>query len=227
MKFFRIFAMLLACLFGSSAWAATIDRMNTATFGHYTENYVPGSNFMVFSAADSYQLSDGTTWQAGAGWHPNAWSSLDSVTRDGSTITYQFDAPANGILFTNTDYSFGDHSAQGTLASPSFLQLVATEGSTTGVIKGYAQITANEATWYGEPRFNYYSAPVGSFVYFEQTFSLYNTTFTTDLFNRAFTYNERGYVDFAAPVPEPSTMALMALGTFAVGVARRRRKQAA
>jgi hypothetical protein len=225
MKSFRILAMLLTGIAGGSAWSATIDRMEIENYAtYYHGQYGWYSDFMVFGHASSYLLSDGSSWASGAGWHPSATASLDSVTQQGSAITYRFDAPANGILFTNTDYSFGDHSSQGTLASPSFLELVATEGGTTGVIKGYAQITSNDMTWYGEPRFNFYSAPVGSFVYFEQNFTLQNTTFTTDLFTRGFTYTDRGHVDFtASPIPEPSTMVLMALGTVAIGAVRRRR----
>lgn len=202
--------LALSCL-GSEA--ATIDRMNTATFGHYAEEF-NGGEFMIFSQADNYQLNNGTSWKSGAGWHPATYVTFAGVTTSGSSITYAFNAPTSGLLFTNTDYDRGDHSAQGELGLPDSLSIVATLGGNTGVISGYAQIISNNITEYGEPRFNYYSAPVGSKVYFEQHFSLLDTTFTADLFSRTFIYNETGFVDFThtAPVPEPSTSALSLLG---------------
>ncbi|MET3135015.1 hypothetical protein AAKU55_005318 [Oxalobacteraceae bacterium GrIS 1.11] len=80
-------------------------------------------------------------------------------------------------------------------------------------------------TWYGEPRFNFYSAKVGQSVYFETKVSLNNTTFTQDLFSHSFAYNETGYVDFThvMAVPEPSTGAMMLFGIIAIGLVRRRK----
>jgi hypothetical protein len=192
--------------------------MNTATFGHYSQTYQPGGTFMVFSQADSYNLSDGTSWDSGAGWHPDTISTLAYVSATEDSITYLFNAPPSGLLFRNTDYDSGDHSAQGELGLPATLSIVASPGSSTGVMRGYTKVVSNQETWYGQPKFNYYSASVGSYVYFEQTFSLNESTFTPDLFKTSFDYNQTGFVDFTRtlPVPEPTTAALMLIGLAAL-----------
>lgn len=105
-----------------SVSAVTIDRMYTATFGHYSQSYTAGGQFMLFSSADYYQLSDGSTWDSGAGSHPATYSTLSAVSVDGNQITYTFDAPASGLLFRNTDYNAGSHSAQGELGLPGAAQ---------------------------------------------------------------------------------------------------------
>lgn len=203
---------LITCL--QTASATTIDRMNTATFGHYTQDYQPGGIFMVFSQADSYLLSDGTSWDSGAGSHADAYSTLASVTTSGSVITYAFNTPTSGVLFRNTDFDSGDHSAQGELGLPSSLTITANVGQSFGIMRGYTEIISNDETWYGQPRFNFYSAPVGSRVYFEQTYTLPYDTFTADLFSNTFLYDESGYVDFTKvqPVPEPGTILLLFTG---------------
>lgn len=218
-------ALALTC---TLTQAATIDRMNTATFGGYSQSFMAGSEFMVFGQASNYELNDGTTWTSGAGWHPTTYSTLSGVTTNGASVTYTFNTPASGLLFQNTDYDSGDHSAQGELGAPASLTIVAPLGGTTGVMSGYTKIVSNTETWYGQPKFNYYSAPVGSYVYFEQRFSLTDTTFTADLFNRNFNYNEEGFVDFThtQSVPEPSTAVLSLLGLLVVGKVNRSKKAA-
>lgn len=201
------------------AQGATIDQMYTATFGHYSQTYDAGGQFMVFSQADHYVLNDQSTWESGAGWHPDAYASLASVRVEGSLVVYSFAPTDSGLLFQNTDYDSGDHSAQGQLGLPTRLEITATLGSRTGTLSGYTQIISNDETWYGQPRFNYYSAQVGEYVSFRQTYTLDDAFFTTTLFDGSFVYNESGVVDFTdvMSVPEPVTTGLLVTGLAIVG----------
>jgi hypothetical protein len=192
----RLLGALALVAAAAAAQAATIDKMFTATFGHYSQQYQPGGTFMVFSQADRYQLDDGSTWDSGAGWHPDTQVMLKSIESDGAKVRYTFEAPEGGILFQNTDYDSGDHSAQGVLGAPKKLVLVAKIGSTKGKLSGYTKIISNDETWYGQPRFNFYSAAVGDRVYFRQDVVLLGASFTPELFNGAFQYNLTGVVDF-------------------------------
>lgn len=160
-----LLVILMICTI-SPAYALTIDQMYTATFNHYNQIYDPTGyasqqSFMIFSQADYYVLNDGTNWDSGAGWHPDTYSTIQSVEVIGSSIIYNFYNPLNDILFQNTDYDSGDHSAQGALGVSSLLRIIADVGTNTGTMSGYAEILSNDETWYGEPKFNYYSANVG------------------------------------------------------------------
>ncbi|WP_374565085.1 hypothetical protein [Ideonella sp.] len=198
MKFFnRLFALLAFAIASAGAHAATIDKMFTATIGHYEQDHQVGQPFMIFPKADYYLLSDGTTWDSGAGSHSTTYASLKKVVIDGDYIRYVFDRPEGGILFQNTDYDSGEHSAQGVLGAPKAIVLVAKAGSTQGIFKGYTTVISNDETWYGQPRFNFYSAAVGEKVYFKQNFVLLNgAVFTPTLFDTNFTYNVFGLVNF-------------------------------
>ena len=72
-----------------SVSGATIDRMYTATFGLYSQSYTPDGNFMPFSPADYYQLSDGSTWDSGAGSHTATSSMMSGVSVIGNQITIE------------------------------------------------------------------------------------------------------------------------------------------
>jgi outer membrane protein assembly factor BamB len=84
----------------------------------------------------------------------------------------------------------------------------ATAGSSTAVMRGLTRIIANDATWYGEPRFNFYSSIVGSVVPFEQTYTIEGQTWAPDTFTRSFSYSNTGQVDFAHPVSVPRAVEL-------------------
>jgi hypothetical protein len=204
----------------------TIDRMVTGTFGNYIQSYAPGGTFMVFGQADHYVLNDGSSWESGAGSHPTVHSMLDVVERTDGYLEYTFQATADNILYQGTDYSFGDHSAQGVLGATGPLTIVAKRGATTGLMSGWVEIVSNDATWYDT--FNHYSAAVGQRVYFETTFTLEGARFTRRLFKQAFDYNLNGYVDFTqvqSPVPEPAAYALfLAGGALLLGLRRARRQ---
>lgn len=218
-------ALLAAAASAQAARPETIDRMVTGTFGGYTQTYTAGGTFMVFPVADYYVLDDGSSWDSGAGVQYSLNGRVEVVERSDGLLRYTFEAPADGVLYSGTDYSFGDHSAQGVLGVTGDLVLEARRGSRQGTMKGWVEVLSNDATWYDS--FNYYSAPVGSRVYFETTFTLSDARFTRGLFQRDFTYNEVGFVDFTqlAPVPEAATLLQLMAGLGLLGLRRATRRQ--
>jgi len=208
----RLFLSLLFICTASVANAAVINQMSTNTFGGYSQTYGQyGRELMILGLAEDYFLDDGSSWNSGAGWHPTQYADLDNVYLDGANINYVLDMSIGSTLFQNTDYNSGNHSAQGVLATIDQLILTAEIGSTIASITGYAEILSNDETWYGEPRFNYYSANVGDFVHYDVEYRLLGgATWGTDIFDTQFSYNLSGLVDFTniKSVPEPSSFVL-------------------
>jgi hypothetical protein len=215
--------LALTATLANAANPETIDRMVTGTFGGYTQNYTAGGTFLVFPFAAYYLLNNGTSWDSGAGVQYSWQGTVDLVVRDGNTLRYTFNAPLDGVLYRGTDFSFGDHSAQGTLGVTGKLVLEALVGSSVGVMKGYIRILSNDATFY--PTFNYYSAAVGQSVYFETSYTLSNANFAEGTFNSSFVYNETGFVDFTQvmAVPEPAHVLMLLFGVAIVARHGRRR----
>jgi hypothetical protein len=186
----------------------TIDRMTTSyTFGSHTA----GGSFVLVGSANVYDLSNGSHWSSGAGSYYLNATQLDHVEVSGTTIRYVMYPPAS--LYQQTDYDSGDHSAQGRLDPSGALVIEAQAGSTTAVLHANALLASNEPTWYGEPRFNYYTAIVGSVLPIEMTYTMQGgSTWTADAFSRPFSYSVAGFVDFAHPVSEQRVSALSIAG---------------
>ena len=193
----------------AAAGSITIDRMTTRG-SYYGTTYTPGGTLLLLGSADTYTLSNGSTWQSGAGSYYSYTTALDHVEVSAGGIRYVlFPPPYGGDVYQQTDYDSGDHSAQGTLAAVGPLVIEATAGSTTAVMKGNLLVVANDATYYGEPRFNYYGALVGSVVPFELTYTLQGgATWQADTFTHSFSYLNPGSVDFTRPVTTPEVVAL-------------------
>lgn len=210
---------------GGPVSATTIDRMDTDWFDNYQPSVLPQPYFIVFGGTARYHLSDASSWDSGAGSVRPGWAFLREVSVDGDVASYLFDSAYYPSLFQHTDYDGGDHSAQGELGVFTPLVLIATLGADSGIIRGYTEILSNDETWYGEPRFNYYSAVVGDRVYFEQNVALYDAVFSEDLFTSEFGYRISGFVDFTRiyTTPEPGTLWLLGLGFAGIGVVRRQR----
>ncbi len=189
----------------------TIDQMTTRN-SYSSYDVVQGLG--IIGRADVYTLSDGSTWRSGAGSATLARARFDRVEVLGSLLRYHFDPPADGVLYQQTDYNSGNHSAQGTLGAAGPLVLEATLGSTTATLLGQVEVVANDATWYGEPRFNYYSAPVGSVVPIDITYTLLGgATWSATTFGANFPVSNQGIVDFAAPISVPQPVSLQIQGS--------------
>jgi len=181
-----------------------IDSMMVyATIFGYAESYSPGGQFRLCAHAESYYLDNGTSWQSGAGSFYVSYATFDHVETSGDTLRYVLAPPADGVLYRQTDFDSGDHSAQGEIAVDGPLVIVALAGATDGLLLGRGRITSNDATWYGEPKFNYYKAPVGSIVPFRMRYHLTAGVFGPGLFASNFGYTGTGAVDFAHAVHPP------------------------
>jgi len=222
-----------ASMSSAAATPPTVDKIYSSTWDHGRIHFQPGATqgydqFHLSLALDDYELSDGTTWESGAGGYSNLYAAgPTSIEVHGDSIAYRFAQPANGeLLYHYTSFMFGDQVAGGNIGTPSDLVVTAKLGGTTATISGYVKVLANDPLWFGD-RFRYYSAPVGSSVFFQQTYTLSDTVFDRELFQRAFWYSGSGVIDFtqvASAVPEPRTYALF-LGGLLVVVATVRRSR--
>ncbi len=193
---------------GQDLTRRTIDLMTTYDS---SLSYSPGGSITVLADAYRYYLNDGSSWNSGAGTFSRSGSRLDYVEVVGDTVRFVL---RNPTTWRRTDYDGGNHSAQGELVPLPPLKIEATIGSTAGKLTGQAEIISNDETWYGEPRFNYFSAPVGAVVPIEVTYALRaGKTFTADLFNSSFQYDCSGEVDFANPISIPLPVKLEILGS--------------
>lgn len=189
-----------------AAGSVTIDWMSTGN--SYSSTYQPAGTLGLIGRAQTYYLSDETNWRSGAGSFRLTKVLLDRVEVSEDTVRYILQPPADGILYQQTDYDSGNHSAQGTLGVAGSLEIEAVLGSTTAVMRGQAEIISNFSTWYGEPKFNYYSSIVGAIVPFEVTYTITTGSWTADTFDSTFSYQYSGMVDFANPVSLPQLVGL-------------------
>lgn len=190
----------------------TIDRMTTRG-SYYGQSYSPGDTLLLLGSASTYTLNDGTTWESGAGRHFAYSAALKYVEVVGARIRYIFYLPPySGYIYQQIDYDSGEHSSQGALAVEGPLVLEATVGDAVATMKGAARIADNTVTLYDEPSFNYFSAPVGALVPFEQTYTLQSGTWQEDTFSHSFNYANSGFVDFAHPVSSSTLSALIVDG---------------
>lgn len=188
---------------------ATIDRMTTRS---WRNQYVVGGDIGLLGQAVTYFLNDGSQWDSGAGSAYHHGALLDRVEVQGSTVRYVLQPAETGLIYQQTDYDAGDHSAQGTLGAAGDLILEAEIGTNVAVLRGAARIVANDATWYSVPRFNYYSAMVGSTVPFEVVVTLTGASWTPTTFDSSFSYQADGWVDFANPLTTPTPVEVSIYG---------------
>jgi hypothetical protein len=186
----------------------SIDSMTTqaSAYGYDT-------SLLLIGWADVYTMSDGSSWSSGAGSARFGAATLDHVETDGTTIRYVLQPPGDGILYEQTDFDGGDHSAQGTFGVAGPLVLEATIGSATAVMRGELALRSNDPTWYGEPLFHFYTAVVGSVLPFEATYQLTSGTWTEQSFDSTLSYWLTGWVDFANPTSVPALIGIDIVGS--------------
>lgn len=168
--------------------------------------------------AGMYYLSDGRSWQTGAGifYTPNV--SYTSTTVSNGYIFYYFTPLDNGVLYQQSDTDGANYS-RGTLGwAGDIVVLSAAIGSTEATFSGYTTILDNSIPANLDPHYevNYFSAPVGESVYFQMSYSIWNpdgSTWQPDTFENSFDYKAGGYVNFTQVVPEPNASVLIKLGT--------------
>jgi len=182
---------------GPSAVAtnATIDSMTTG-WTHY--GYGPSIYLDLFGPAETYFLSDGTSWTSGAGSFRLGSVRLDHVEVAGNIVRYYFLPPADGVLYQQTDFNSGYHSAQGRIGTTQPLMLEAEIGSRTAVMRGRGTLVSNDPTYYES--FNYYSAATGTELPWSSVYTLSSGSWTPDVFDRPMNYDFSGRVSFVRRV---------------------------
>ena len=188
----------------------TIDRMTTSS---YTYGYTPYREFRLFGSAQTYFLSDGTSWWSGAGSYSSPFAVFTYAETRGDTTLYHFTPEPDSLVYAQTDYDSGSQSSQGSLTVYSELVLRAVAGSSTAVMTGHVRIRDNTMTWYGEPAFNFFSALPGSVVPFTLTYTNQTGPWTFTTLDAPFSYSSTGTVDFAHPISQPALLELTLRGS--------------
>jgi len=182
------------------------------TTGWYSLAYAPSPSLDLFGPAVTYFLSDGSSWNSGAGTFFVVPVHLLSVEVSGSTVRYYFAPPPDSVAYEQTDFDSGNHSSAGTLQCADPLMLEATLGSSEARLRGRVTVVANDPTSYGD-RFNYFSAGVGAVVPFEITYLLNSPGgWTADVFDRPISYQSSGHVWFTRSVPSSPLEAVSIVG---------------
>jgi hypothetical protein len=119
--------------------------MDTTWFGSYMPSEDPNYRFVALGQPDQYNLSDGSSWRAGAGSTYLGAVRYKDVTVDKGVAIYSFD-PVRAPFYAHTEYDDGDHSAQGELGVFTPIALIARIGGSTGLISGYITIISNDPT---------------------------------------------------------------------------------
>ncbi len=190
----------------TASGGATIDSMTVGSY--YEDGFTPFTGLSMMGGARTYYLDNGTSWTSGAGSYRLTRAQFVSAEVVGTRVRYTFNPPPDNVLYEQTDYNGGDHSAQGVLALEGPLVLEAVLGTSVARISGLVRIASNDATWYGEPRFNFYTALPGSVVPFILTYTLNSGTWNATTFNAPFSYLISGSVDFVHAVSGPEVISL-------------------
>jgi hypothetical protein len=135
------------------------------------------------------------------------------------------DAPKAGFLLMH-DIQGTKYCSHGDLVPAGPLVLDAIIGSKIATMHGFVKITLNSELPGKGREFNYFSATVGQIVPWEATYTLTSGTWKSEIFDTNFNYRISGGIDFAHPVPEPSTIALFGMGGIGIIAFTWRRRKA-
>jgi hypothetical protein len=205
----RLLAAITFAIGSVAANAATIDVIGGAA----NTDYIPGDpafgRLLLFGLQQDHQLSDNAPFIGGTGTSTVGVATFAGETIDGSTIRYTL-SPLNGGLLLDEVVNPGTHSTRGTIVAQGPLVIEAPIGGDRGTISGFGRVVSNTPT--GDPTFVSYSAPVGSIVPFSAGYSLVGNTWHSGIFSEQFNYLMSSELDLAHPVPEPSSIAMLATG---------------
>ena len=196
-------------LYGQSP---TIDRMTTYT----SDIYSPGGRFDLVGFNGVYYVSDGTTWNSGAGTFALSSFALDSVRMQGTTIVFEMkNLDDNDVLIDYTDYDSGDHSSKAEIRTFGPMQIVAEMGTSDATLNGLALIHSNPLSNYSPPEYKYLTSPVGSIVPLAVHYRLPGDTWNSNIFSRTFSYQTTGEFFFSEfrSVPEPSSCRMLVVAS--------------
>ncbi len=188
----------------------TIDTM---TFEDETENYQPYLPIGLMQFPDVYTLSDGSSWDSGAGSFGYGRVVIDNVEVVGGSVRYTLTSFDDGLFLNFTDYNSGDHSAVGRLDLEADILIDAEIGATTAAVRVPLLIVENAPANYNDDRFYYFSSIVDSVVVGTFNIEILDGTWQQDTFDSAFTYRVTdGQIDFANPLSAPEQTGLSVLG---------------
>ncbi len=171
----------------------TIDLM--VTFGRGPGGHAAGGPLILLGTSLTYFLSDGSSFENGAGSAPLAYMTLDQVVVTADSVHYIMRAPSDSIAFYRLD-----EYTEGALAVAGPLVLSAALGSNVAVMSGVVRILENVPISRGVPGFRYFSSRIANVVPFAATYSC-TSPWTATSFDSTFTYELAGRVDFAHPIP--------------------------
>lgn len=214
-------ALLIIVVSAVSVFAAsavgqsqTIDRMTT----NGVESYDPGGFFNFFNPVgdnDIYHMSDGTTWNSGAGSFVRSHFAFSSVSTVSGNLVFQMrNILPNNLLTEYIDYNSGSFSSATSLGSVGVMQIIADPGTRDAVLNGFAIVNSDSPVNYPPPRYKYLTSPLGSRIPFTAQYRLRNTTWDESIFDRSFEYQVAGELFFDRWfVPEPTALTLFCLGS--------------
>lgn len=203
MRYLISVVLILLCLFHCApVLADTIDRIwfeDQASIP--IADHGTGFPFPLPTHVDSYFGDNGLAWDSGAGAQRAGLHTYESLTVSGDTIRYDIAPPADGILYTHTDYGSGLDSpcAEGTLGIIGSQIIEAESGARIAFYRGNTQILSNEIDRCSSDDFYPYSANVGDTIPYEFIIIPDNgVIWDTTTFDKRWRYRVVGAFDFTS-----------------------------